>query len=130
MEHVINIGGKERRLVYTPESRRLVERMYPRSDGTPGRLMELVRNHCNPESPEGGSLDVQIAVLWAGLRAETPGLQPSTVEKWVDKPGVRIWEFIVPAVLALMQSGALGFVIEAKKPDEDAEGNAPAPTPE
>lgn len=119
----ITLGGEALALRYKLEDREAVEALFPNSDGTPGNLLNLVRGHLE----RSGSIRVQIAILWGGLRhlgkQWTIELVAAAVQAHIEAGGLANDDLFGVAYKAILAHGALGRVI-----DVDAEeGKAQAP---
>jgi hypothetical protein len=112
MAYSVKFAGEDRPLRFRLEDREWVEEQFPRADGTPGSLNQLVAGHLGVV---GGSLKVQATITAAGLR--------HLGKEWtVDKVKAEIADLIasggdvrlmVSEVLkAMCADGVLGRVID------------------
>lgn len=127
----IRLGGKFRKLRYTLKERRIVESEFPRADGRPGRLSELV-NECDPKRPIEGSADVQLALLWGALLHQDEALQKETVEQWLVKyveDGGRIGDVWLGVRLSVLRDGALFVKWSPPEKKAECEGEGEATDP-
>jgi hypothetical protein len=129
MDHTIRLGGRDRTLRYTDEERMLLERAFPRPDGTPGSLFTLARTHLNLV----GSLEVQASIIWAGIKHEDKKLTMAKVAKWLRTAAAQCEEvdelvekIFNPVLAALSDSRIFGMKVDMtlvrKKDQEEVEG--------
>ncbi len=131
-EYSVRLGGKDRRLFYDTKARRDIEHAFA-FQGQPAKMLELVQSHFRPD--QAGSYEVQVVMLWAGIRNSKRGLTAEETGLWLTaelKAGKHIAEFIVPALRAIGASGCLGFTFElpeegVDEPEPDEEGKALPP---
>ena len=123
-DYFINVGGKDRRLVYTADDREAVERLFP-YEGQPGNLRQLMQRNGFFESSGSGSFEVQATILWAGLQHESPTLSVQKVKGWIkDHLTARrhIALLSAPAAAAILEQGVLGYVVDVSTLAEQEEG--------
>ena len=118
--YTVTLGGQTLELLYRMQDRDAVENMFPRSDNTPGSMVNMVGEHC---LKGGGSFSVMAALLWAGLahlgsewdlsrvRVEFGKIVQASVPGGVSAINTAIYK-------AVFTSGVLGFV---RDPDADTE---------
>jgi len=132
-DYFINIGGKDRRLVYTADDREAVERSFP-YEGQPGNLRQLMQRNGFFDSSGGGSFEVQATILWAGLRHESPTLSVMKVKGWIKEHLTarrHIALLTAPAAAAVLEQGVLGYVVDistlAEQEESGEGGKGPEP---
>jgi hypothetical protein len=124
-KYKVYLGNRDRGLRYTVADRERLEGMFPRPDGTPNALIDLIQNHI----VANGSFAVQAAVVWAGLNRVDSKITLSKVKDWLEKETQTKGEATVGLILrttlnAVFASGVLGKVIEdafSEGSEEEAE---------
>lgn len=108
-KYKVYLGGRERGLRYTVEDRQRVEDMFPRPDGTPNPLPDLMENHLVGT----GAFAVQAAILWAGLHRVDSRIQLGKVKEWLQKESEHgnFGPLFRPVFNAVFESGVLGVTI-------------------
>lgn len=125
--YTVNLGGETLELLYRMQDRDAVETMFPRQDGTPGSLANMVREHC---LTGGGAFSVMAALLWAGLAHLGPKWDLSKVRVEFGKvvqasvPG-GVSAINTAVFRAISTSGVLGFVRDPEEEKPEA-GKEPA----
>lgn len=111
----VELGGRSWSLKYTLDDREEIESAFPKPDGTPGSMGQLVRDHLIG----AGAFKVLNLILWAGMRHEEPKLTADKVKTWLSKATefTTIRRTTWKAVLA---SGVLGSVIDEPEEEPDA----------
>ena len=127
-KYTVHLGGRDRGLRFTLDDREALEGLFPRPDGTPCNLWELLQNHFM----KPGSLAVQTAILWRALYSNDNRITMENVRKWLrqyldggGKPTPifkTVWD-------AALESGVLGFTLKPEQymglEDEGEEGGSP-----
>jgi len=133
-EFSANLGGKKRIFKYTMRERSRIEEQFGKG------LMELVKSDLIPNDEAGvptggGRLKVQVALIHAGIRHGGKAVTLERVNEWLEQyvaHGGIVQEIYAQCALAIMSSGALGFVYEQDDEEEedagDGEGKAEAET--
>jgi len=124
-EYTVEIDGQPRLLKYRLQDRETIEAMFPRPDGSPASLAALVRGHLF----QSGSIAVQTAMVWAGLRHLGNKWTVERVSAAMDAASQNggIKKLTDAVREAIVMSGVLGSVPDIEDDEEDEEGKAEGP---
>lgn len=128
--YTVPLGNADRVLKYTKAERRYLEGRF--KVDMQRFLSELVCPVKDGKAVGGGLWDAQVAFVFTGLRHASKKIDERSVEEWMeayinskDEEGTynTIYNVLGPAVMAALQAGFLGRILE----EEDEEGKDQEP---
>jgi hypothetical protein len=131
----ILVGRDEKVLRYTMEERKSIEKTFGAS------LMDILKKRAFSDngnggwSPVGGEWEVQVEMVYLGLKHLGAAVTRKKVEEWmkaaIETDAAGVVPYLVSAGNAIMASGILGTRYESPdEPEETDSGKADAQAPE